>query len=135
MVRSFLDAQILIYSVSRVQQNRRVYGPCMITLREGETFDAAAPGDVARVAEKSKDENLEAHKIYAQKPYRDVRARVGTSLRSEVERVCHCCNVCPRNPGQPAESARLPWILYSIEGTYQSNYSILYSSRATSLRF
>jgi hypothetical protein len=52
----------------------------MITLREGTTFDAAAPGDVARVAEKSKDENLEAREIYAQKPYRDVRR---TSLRSE----------------------------------------------------
>jgi hypothetical protein len=30
-----------------LQQNRRVCRPCMITLREGTTFDAAAPGDVA----------------------------------------------------------------------------------------
>jgi hypothetical protein len=50
----------------------------MITLREGTTFDAAAPGDVAWVAEKSKDENLEAREIYAQKPYHDVWARVET---------------------------------------------------------
>jgi hypothetical protein len=32
----------------------------MITMREGTTFDAAAPGEVAWVVEKSKDENLEA---------------------------------------------------------------------------
>ena len=40
----------------------------MITLREGTTFDDAALGDVARVAKKSKDENLEAREIYTQKP-------------------------------------------------------------------
>jgi hypothetical protein len=39
----------------------------MITLREPTTFDAAAPGDVAWVDEKSKNENLEAREIYAQK--------------------------------------------------------------------
>jgi hypothetical protein len=35
------------------------------------TFDAAAPGNVAWVAEKSKNENLEAREIYTQKPYQD----------------------------------------------------------------
>ncbi len=49
--------------------NRRVCSPCMITLREPTNFDVAAPGDVARISEKSKDENLEAREIYAQKPY------------------------------------------------------------------
>ena len=34
-------------------------------------FDAIAPGDVARVAEKSKNKNLDAGEIYAQKPYYD----------------------------------------------------------------
>ena len=40
------------------------------------TFDAVAPGDVARVAEKSKNENLDARK----KPYYDSRARLETSF-------------------------------------------------------
>jgi hypothetical protein len=48
------------------------------------TFDVAAPGDVARVAEKRKNENLKAREIYAQKPYHNVRAPVETSLRSEL---------------------------------------------------
>jgi hypothetical protein len=43
----------------------------MITSREGTTFDAAAPGDMAWTGEKSKNENLEARDIYAQKPYND----------------------------------------------------------------
>jgi hypothetical protein len=46
----------------------------MITLREPTTFDAAAPGDVVRVVEKSKNKILEAREIYmyAQKPYHDI---------------------------------------------------------------
>jgi hypothetical protein len=43
----------------------------MITSREPTTFDDAAPGDVACVIEKNKDEILEAREIYAQKPYED----------------------------------------------------------------
>ena len=61
----------------------------MITLREPTSFDAIAPGDVAWVAEKSKNENLEAREKYAQKPYRDIRAGVETLLRSEL------CNQSP----------------------------------------
>ena len=68
-IRSFLDVQILIYPASKVQPNHRVYRPCMITLREGTIFDAFAPGNVAWVA--MQDENLEARKIYTQKPYND----------------------------------------------------------------
>ena len=56
----------------------------MIILRESTTFDVVAPGDVAWVAEESKKENLDAREIYAQKPYEDSRARVETSLRSEL---------------------------------------------------
>jgi hypothetical protein len=55
----------------------------MITLREPTSFDAVVPGDVAWVAEKSKNENLEACEIYAQKPYHDIRAQVEISLHSE----------------------------------------------------
>ena len=47
------------------------------------TFDAIAPGDVAWVAEKSKNENLDTREIYTQKPYYDPRARVETLLCSE----------------------------------------------------
>ena len=59
----------------------------MIFLREGTTFDAAAPGNVAWVADKSKDENLEAHKIYAQKPHNDTLSlsRNLASLRTTVD--------------------------------------------------
>ena len=56
----------------------------MITLREPTSFDAIAPGDVAWVAEKSKNENLEAREKYAQKPYHDIQARVETSLHLEL---------------------------------------------------
>ena len=56
----------------------------MIILREPTTFDAVAPRDVAWVAEESKKENLDARELYAQKPYEDTRARVETSLRSEL---------------------------------------------------
>ena len=56
----------------------------MIILREPTTFDVVAPGDVAWVAEESKKENLDARKIYVQKLYEDSRARVETSLRSEL---------------------------------------------------
>ena len=55
----------------------------MINLREPTTFDTVAPGDVARFTKESKKENLDARKIYAQKPYDDSRARVETSLCSE----------------------------------------------------
>ena len=48
----------------------------MITLREPTSFDAIAPGNMAQVPEKSKNENLEAHEIHTQEPYRDIQARV-----------------------------------------------------------
>ena len=56
----------------------------MIILREPTTFDAVAPGDVAQVTEESQKENVDAREIYAQKPYEDTRARVETSLCSEL---------------------------------------------------
>ena len=56
----------------------------MTILREPTAYDSVAPGDVAWVAEESKKENLDAREIYAQKPYEDSRARVETSLRSEL---------------------------------------------------
>ena len=43
----------------------------MITLGEPTSFDAVAPDDVALVAVKRKNDNLEAREIYAQKPYYD----------------------------------------------------------------
>ena len=43
----------------------------MITLGEPTTFDAVAPDDVASVAVKRKNDNLEAREIYARKPYYD----------------------------------------------------------------
>jgi hypothetical protein len=55
----------------------------MITLREPTSFDTVAPGDVACVTENSKNGNLEAREIYAQKQYHDIQARVETSLHSE----------------------------------------------------
>ena len=52
------------------------------------TFDAVAPGDVARVAEKSKNENLDASEIYTQKPYYDSSpSRDLASLRKKVHLV------------------------------------------------
>ena len=66
-----MTARTLIYPVSTVQLKRRVYRPCMINLREPTTFDTVAPGDVARFTKESKKENLDARKIYAQKPYDD----------------------------------------------------------------
>ena len=43
----------------------------MFTLREPTSFDAVALGDMARVAERSKNEILYACEIYDQKPYYD----------------------------------------------------------------
>jgi hypothetical protein len=80
----------------------------MITLREGTTFDAAAPGDVAWVTEKNKDENLEAREIYAQKPYHDIRARVETSLGSELFLLCLLFpNLCWHNRRSRRQHAAL----------------------------
>ena len=59
----------------------------MIILREPTTFDSVAHGDVARVAEESKEENLDAREVYVQKPYDNSRARVETSLRSQLSMV------------------------------------------------
>ena len=53
-------------------------------VREPTSFDVVAQGDTTRVAENSNNENLDAHKIYAQKPHDDSQARVETSLRSEI---------------------------------------------------
>ena len=61
----------------------------MIILREPTTFDSVAHGDVAWVAEESKEENLDAREVYVQKPYDNSRARVEleTSLRSQLSMV------------------------------------------------
>ena len=71
----------------------------MIILREPTTFDAVAPGVVAWVAKESKKENLDAREIYAQKPYEDSRARIETSLRSELF-LSHSSNVEEREWGR-----------------------------------
>ena len=56
----------------------------MTILREPTTFDSVTHGDIAWVAEESKKENLDAHEIYAQKPYYDSQARVETLLHTEL---------------------------------------------------
>ena len=80
--RTILATQTLIYLVSIVQLNHRVYRPCMIILREPVTFDSVASGNMAWVAEESKNENLDTCEIYAQKLYYDSQAQVETSLHS-----------------------------------------------------
>ena len=54
----------------------------MITWGEPTSVVAVAPDDVALVAVKRKNDNLEAREIYAREPYYESRARVKTSLRS-----------------------------------------------------
>jgi hypothetical protein len=56
----------------------------MITLREPTAFDAAAPGDVVRVAEKRKNENLKARDIPGIRPEHMHDIRVETIARIRI---------------------------------------------------